>query len=370
MKKIKILFTIPNFNTAGSGKVLFDIAKSLNPQLFDVYICCFHDKGPFFQIIKNSGLEIFLFRFSIEFKLSIKYILELRKIISFFRSNKFDIIHSWHWSSDFSEPLAAKIAGAKWIYTKKAMSWGNKSWKIKSYLADKIITINDDMGPEFFPGSKKVELIPIGIDINYYSPLPKKADLMQQLKVCENDFIIISVANMVPVKGIEILIQAVEILKGNIPNIKLILVGDVESNYGIILKQLVNSLGLRDIVTFVGKVLDVRPYHAIADLFVIPTKDEGRKEGMPMAPVEAMAAEKIVIGSNISGISYILNDFSELLFSPGSLEALVEKILWVNQLNSQSKKELEKRLRLKVVEEFNIEKFISRHELLYQELVK
>ena len=45
MNKIKVLFTIPNFDTAGSGKVLYDLATNLNPLHFEVEIACNHDRG-------------------------------------------------------------------------------------------------------------------------------------------------------------------------------------------------------------------------------------------------------------------------------------------------------------------------------------
>ena len=45
---------------------------------------------------------------------------------------------SWNWSSDFSEPLAARIAGIPYLYTKKAMGWGSRFWVWKSKLSSKI----------------------------------------------------------------------------------------------------------------------------------------------------------------------------------------------------------------------------------------
>ncbi|WP_348799484.1 hypothetical protein [Flavobacterium adhaerens] len=38
MKKLKILYTIPNFDTAGSGKVLYDLAQNLDKDKFEVHI--------------------------------------------------------------------------------------------------------------------------------------------------------------------------------------------------------------------------------------------------------------------------------------------------------------------------------------------
>jgi len=49
LKKIKILYTIPNFDTAGSGKVVYDLVKNLDRTIFEPEICCFHKKGFFYE---------------------------------------------------------------------------------------------------------------------------------------------------------------------------------------------------------------------------------------------------------------------------------------------------------------------------------
>lgn len=48
MKKIKILYMIPNFETAGSGIALIKVAKRLDPKKFEPHICCFRDDGKLF----------------------------------------------------------------------------------------------------------------------------------------------------------------------------------------------------------------------------------------------------------------------------------------------------------------------------------
>ena len=144
-KKIKILFTIPNFDTAGSGKVVYDLVANLDKNIFDPEICCFHGNGSFFEQIKELNVKIHFFRFAAPYKPLLTFPFRLIKIVRFFRKHRFDMIHSWHWSSDFSEPLAAKFAGIPYIYTKKSMSWGNKAWKIRSGLSSRIVVINKDM---------------------------------------------------------------------------------------------------------------------------------------------------------------------------------------------------------------------------------
>ena len=82
-----------------------------------------------------------------------------------------DIIHSYNYAADYTEPLAARMAGIKWIYTKKNMSWKGPSyrgWRLRTFLANGIIAQNSDMIRDFFYNNKKAKLIPMGIDIDEY----------------------------------------------------------------------------------------------------------------------------------------------------------------------------------------------------------
>jgi len=117
MKKIKILFTIPNFDTAGSGKVVYDLVKGLDRDKFEPEICVFHTKGAFFKEVEKLGVPIHVFQFTTNYKPLSTFIFRVLKIRKFFKKHQFNIIHSWHWSSDFSEPLAAKLSGIKYVYT-------------------------------------------------------------------------------------------------------------------------------------------------------------------------------------------------------------------------------------------------------------
>lgn len=364
-KKIKILYTIPNFDTAGSGKVVYDLVNNLDRSIFEPEICCFHDRGPFFKQIKSLGVPIHLFPFAINYRPFITFPFRLIKIIKFFKSNKFDIIHSWHWSSDFSEPLAAKISGTPYVFTKKSMGWGNKAWKWRSNLSSKIITINSDM-LAFYTGkiSKKVVPIPLGVNTSYYTPSNKKDEkFLNQLNIKPTDFVIISVVNLIPVKGIELLIKA--IIKLNTPEIKLLIVGHDTGSYAQSLKQLAKG---QETILFLGKKIDVRPYHSVADLFVIPTLERG--EGLPVAPLEAMASGKIVIGSNVSGVKDILRAFPENIFNPNDVNDLTKHILKIKNMTQDERKQMELKMRNHIEQKYSLQHFITKHTQLYLNIVK
>ena len=359
-ERIKILFTTSNFQTAGSGKVIYDLVNGLNRDKFEIEIACGHDRGQFFKTVEALGYPMHI----VDTKTSYRPYLTLfsrTKIISkFFKRHNYDIVHSWQWSNDWTEALAARLAGSKWIYTKKAMGFHNKHWKIKSFLAHFIITINDDM-KYYFPNKKNQKLIPLGIDTTYYSPLQFKGNPDSKL------FKIITVANLVPVKGIEVLINALNTLKND--SVHLTILGAYDNEYGQYLKKLCKDLKMNHRIVFVGKKPDVRPYLAASNLYVIPTLDEGRKEGMPMALVEAMSMGIPVLGSNISGIKFVLQSFPELLFEPGNPIKLREKIEMIRSSSLNDRKEIGEKLRHYCIENFELNQNIEAHQKLYFELM-
>ena len=360
-KKLKILFTIPNFETAGSGRVVYDLVKGLDKNRFEVSISCRHNRGAFFKEVEALGVPIIIRETTVAYRPYYNMIGRLHPIVQFFKKEEFDVIHSWDWSSDWTEVSAARRAGVKWLYTKKAMSWGNRHWKIRSWMAHFIITINDEMR-SFFPRKKKQALIPLGIDTEYYSPkhYAEKPD--------DAKFQMVTVANLVPVKGIEVLLEAVALMKE--PNAHLKIVGDHSGDYGELLVAQCTMLGIEHQVEFVGKVEDVRPFIAGAHVYIIPTLDAGRKEGMPMALVEAMCMATPVLGSNISGINYVLKDFQDLLFEASNVKQLSEKLNTMHGMSTFDRDVLGVELREYCEDNYGMQQFISAHEQLYIQLAQ
>ncbi len=364
-KKIKILFTIPNFDTSGSGKSVYDMVKGLNRELFEPEVCCLHNRGELFKEMEKLNVKIHLFPFTATYRPFLTLPLRILKIYKYFKRHQFDIIHSWHWSSDFSESLAAKLAGIPFVYTKKAMSWGNKSWVWRSKLSTKIIAVNEDILPQFFSDMPdKIIQIPLCVDVNHFNPLPKSYISPEGITFKKEGFVILSVANLVAVKGIEILLESVK--KLNDDSIKVLIVGDDNNDYGLTLKK--EYKAYKNIL-FLGKHLDVRPYLALADVFVIPTLDEGRKEGLPIAPMEAMASARMVLGSDITGIREVLKAFPECLFHPSDINELASKIIWCKKKTIEERETIANEMRAYVEKELSISKFINEHDILYHNLI-
>jgi glycosyltransferase involved in cell wall biosynthesis len=368
-KKWKILFTIPNFDTAGSGKALLNIAIRLDKKYFEPHIACLHDQGKYFKIVERSGIPIHIFQFTDSMKGRLKGVFQCWNICKEMKKINPHLIHSFHYGPDYSETLAARMAGIPWIFTKKNMNWGGKSkngWRLRSSIASYILAQNMDMMREFFPHRKNVSLVPRGVDIDEFLHIPKDIELMHKYKISEHEKVILTVANLVPVKGIEILLDAFQALSHD--SVRLLIVGDKDSDYGLEMEKKASHSACLGKIHFIGRMQDVKNYYSIADVFVLPTRgDDGRGEGSPVALLEAMASGIPVIASNVPGSKDILAKISDHLFTPNNVSELLNKLNWIFSLNSGRINTLIQD-QLKIIKaDYSIEREVRQHEKIYSE---
>ncbi len=121
-------------------------------------------------------------------------------------------------------------------------------------------------------------------------------------------------------KGIDVLINALSIIKRAL-NFQLIIVGD--GTYREYLENLCVKKGIRERVQFAGRLPAGEPVRRQldqADLFVLPS----RQEGLPRAMIEAMARALPCIGTTVGGIPELLPP--EDLVPPNDARALAARI--------------------------------------------
>lgn len=372
MKKIRILYTIPNFDTAGSGRLLLSLMEKLDKSVFELQICCFHTRGAFFSTVEKSGFPVHVYNFVADMSNRLKGVREVLRIARFFRTLDVDIIHSFHYTSDYSEALAGRLAGCKWVYTKKNMSWFGKcenGWKLRTWLANGVIAQNSDMLGAFFKNHKKVVMIPSGVDTEEFASQAPDPSLRRLFDTPEDKRIVITVANFVPVKGLEVLINAFSRVASQHPSWMLWIVGNHNNEYGKFLQELCQQNGIADKTRFLGWQLNVRRFLDHAEIFVIPTLDKGRREGSPVALLEAMANEKVVLASNISGIRDQLNTYPAHLFPAGDIDDLASKLgVWMGE-SRENNRVLGRRFAEHVRQHYSTAVIAAKYEEFYTKIV-
>jgi glycosyltransferase involved in cell wall biosynthesis len=367
-KKIRILYTIPNFNTAGSGKALINVISRIDKSKFEPCICCRHERGDLFNTAKALNIPIYISEFSAPMKPRLKGMESVIKLTAFFKKIGPDIIHSYNYSDDYSEGLAAKFSGIKWIYTKKNMGWGSNAWRIRTKLANAIIPQNQEMVDVFFNNIEKYSLIPIGIDLNEFSGLKRDEEMAEKYDLNSAYPVILTIANIIPIKGIHFLIKGFSLINEDFKNPKLLIVGEDKTEYADNLKDKVKEMGLDKRIIFTGKQNNIKSFFSVADLFILSSMKTG--EGGPISVLEAMASSVLSYGSNVPGIRDQFREFQDQLFESENPGSIANKVLhFANMDEAERKSRIAKQLEF-VRNNYSIENEIKRLQQLYFKVYK
>ncbi|MBI1246761.1 glycosyltransferase [bacterium] len=134
-----------------------------------------------------------------------------------------------------------------------------------------------------------------------------------------------TVALFRPRKGLEVLLDAMALLRSRGHLVRLRAVGPFETpEYEAGIQAQVRRLELENAIDWVGFTQDVNAQFAQMDLFVLPSLFG---EGLPMVVLESMAAGTPVVATDVEGVTEaIVNGQSGIIAKPGDAENLAQRI--------------------------------------------
>lgn len=181
----------------------------------------------------------------------------------------------------------------------------------------------------------KIDIVPPGVDLDRFRPTSRDK-AKQQLDVPVEHNLILFVGRIQPLKGIDILLKALALVKAQEPrlveNVCLSVIGgdpnpdsELEQREFDRLKELRTSLKIDDLVTFLGaKDQDkLVHYYTAAEMVVMPS----HYESFGMVAIEAMACGTPVVASDVGGLSFSIEDgFNGFLVPGRDPRALADKL--------------------------------------------
>lgn len=323
-------------------KVLFVATVSSHIKAFHIpYLKWFKEQGWQVHVAAGGDIELpycdEIHNIPFERKpLKFKNLMAYKKINEIVNNENFDVIHCHTPTASVLARIVAnqkKHSETKIFYTahgfhffkgSSLLSWAIyyplERWLIK--YTDVLITINkEDFRRAKQFGKEKVKFIPgVGIDAKNINAL--KVDIInkkKELNICSNEFILLSVGELIKRKNHETIIRAIALL--NNPNIRYVICGKgpLESY----LKDLSIRLKVDNQILFLGFRKDIVEICKISDVFVFPSF----QEGLPVALMEAMAAGLPVICSNIRGNTDLIeNHINGYLSDPKSVDGFAKNI--------------------------------------------
>lgn len=155
----------------------------------------------------------------------------------------------------------------------------------------------------------RINVIPMGLDPDFYCPREKNPDLMTRLGLSPRDFVVLFAARMVWEKGIMDILNAAARLKPVLPSLKVVVVGDGENKSQ--LNTWVAERGIQSVVRFTGRltVREMPDAYSIADVVAVPSIATPKwQEQFGAVLIEAMSCRKPVIASDSGSIPGVVGD--------------------------------------------------------------
>jgi len=259
--------------------------------------------------------------------------------------------------------------------------------QIERFLArftDRIIVISplqkDDICRKFkIAPSEKVRIISLGFELSPFVDCEKQRTKIREKYLLSNSKEILLVGiigRLTQVKNHRMLLEAAKNLKdeGKIKFFRFLIIGDGELRES--LKTYASKLDLQDYVTFIGWQKDMPDLYGALDIVVLTSLNEGT----PVTLIEAMAASKPVVTTNVGGVSDLLGVLDKktsdgynlaqngVLLPSGRGEILAKALFFLFK-NRNMSEEMGKHAREFVLNQYSMERLVKDVEALYKELV-
>ena len=273
---------------------------------------------------------------------------KLRKLIDEFKP---DIVHTHAAKAGAVGRLAAAHSGVKVIihtfHGHIFHSYFNSAktrmfLEIERYLArrtTKIITLSEIQKQELsetykIAPAEKFEIVPLGFDLSKFEENQdeKRKKFRAEYNLADDEIAIGIVGRLVPIKNHALFLKALKIVsEKTTQKIRAFIIGDGEERNNI--EQMAKALGLKynnanlrekNILTFTSWIREIDVSNAGMDIITLTSSNEGT----PVSLIEAQAAGKPIVSTNVGGIeNVIIKDKTALLSAPGDEMLFAENLL-------------------------------------------
>jgi glycosyltransferase involved in cell wall biosynthesis len=274
---------------------------------------------------------------------------ETLRFFNLIRREKIDLVHT-NMEVVLQSGLAARLAGVPSVYHVRGTSFATPRRVCDAVvgainrLSDEIIVISNAVGQIFYERGirEKVSVVFNSLDPTAFDLADAEAvfALRRELSGDSAAPLVATVGRINPRKGLECFIEAAATVAPLHPKARFAIIGDTadasEEAYLKTLRAQAERLGLADRLVFAPARRNIAELMAAVDLFVMTSVNEG----FGRVVIEAMAARRPVVASNVGGIPDIVQEgitgrlvrpnhpeefaaaISELLANPEAMSAM------------------------------------------------
>lgn len=188
----------------------------------------------------------------------------------------------------------------------------------------RLLVVSDDLGnvavDRYDMDPERIRVIPNGCDASIFHPA-SRAEARRELGIAPEAQLLAYVGRLVPEKGLNELLEAVQSLSDACPQLELAMIGEGPMQSGIT-ERLKAEPRLRVHMAGAQSPASVARWMAAANLVTLPSYSEGH----PNVLVEALACGRAVVATDVGGIPEVVDDGCGLLVRPRDASALAHAL--------------------------------------------
>jgi glycosyltransferase involved in cell wall biosynthesis len=327
-RSINVLHIIHGLSWGGAENQVVTLAPALSGDRYTIHVCCLQNEGAQANALRTRGIQV------VSLNMRLRYWpIAVYRLYRLIERLKPQIVHTHLYNTGIWGRLVSKLAGVPVILTTEA---GMTVWKKRRHLllerfvnrfTDKMIAVSEDIRQrrihlEGVP-PEKIITIPAAVDIKRFSQMKSREQARTELDIETSSPVIGTVARLVAAKRLDYLLEAARAVCETVPQARFLIVGD-----GPLRKELESQAMQLDLapeyVRFLGNRQDVTDFLSALDIFVLSSE----REGLPVSLLEAMAASRPVVATQVGGIPQVIQDrHNGLLVPPHDPAGLAKAII-------------------------------------------
>ncbi len=324
---VKVLQLLVHLPVGGAENMVAALATSLNPEMFQVQVATIGPPGYIGEELARMGQPVVSLRLDIRRTSAWTLFWAVRGLLQDFKP---DILHTHLYHANLYGRLASLGLGLRGVVATVHNIYKRVKLHrcvlncLMSWVSDYVIVfgpqVRHDVKRYDLVAASRIRMLSPGVPIEDLSVKESLAEAKELLRA--TGFCIGTVSRLEEQKGQEYLLKAIDLIRPEIPDLTLLIVGDGTRRAS--LERLVRDLGLKKSVRFLGIRRDVPLILRSLDLYVQPSL----WEGIPLTLLEAMGAGVPVISTRVGRASEVIQDGENgRLVPPGDAEAMAAAIL-------------------------------------------
>ncbi|MEM5532985.1 glycosyltransferase [Pseudoalteromonas arctica] len=358
---MKILLVITGLGMGGAEHVVVNMADELVKVGHKVKII--YLTGPALVLPKNDKIELIPLNMAGAKSFFTSY-LKLRSIVKKFEP---DVVHSHMVHANIiTRLLRLSVKVKKIISTSHSTNEGGKArmlaYRLTDWLTNISTNVSDDAVNESIrKGAVKkgrMVAIPNGINTEVFSfNQANRINIRNELNLGNNK-LLLAVGRLTEAKDYPNLLLAIQLLKKQRTDFKLVIVGDGPLKIDLV--NMVKELDLTEYVQFLGIRNDIPDLMSASDLFVLSSA----WEGFGLVVAEAMACERLVVATDCGGVAQVTSPHG-LLVEPKNHLLLYQAINRILDINLSESAKIGTLSRQHIINNYSLLKSVNSYICLY-----